>query len=155
MPDLPDVCPFSEEYDEVDEMIRDLATETGLPYGINPDLVGGDPDWHHYWGSLPGDHERHKASVEWRVKLFWELKARPAWVAAWRTAKRMDERVEELCERKGLRFAPHECPPWRVRVDDELPPPTGGGDHWTDSKRLAQRLRRQLEAELERVEGRR
>jgi hypothetical protein len=49
--------------------------------------------------------ERHKASVEWRVKLFCELKARPEWVAAWRVAKRMDERVEELCERKGLRFA--------------------------------------------------
>jgi hypothetical protein len=146
--DLPDVCPFSEEYDEVDEMIRDLATEKGLPYGINPDLVGGDPDYHAYWGSLPEDRERHKASVEWRVKLFWELKARPAWVAAWRAAKRMDERVEELCERRGLQFAPHECPPWWVRCDEELPPARTGFDHWEGTRRLAQRLRRELEAEI-------
>jgi hypothetical protein len=146
---LPDTCPFSEEYDEIDEMIRDLVAEKGLPHGIHPDCVGGDPDWHQYWGV--GSEERHKQSVEWRVKLFHELRSRPAWVTEWRAAKRLDERIEALCEAKGLRFAPHECPPWWVRVDDELPPSTGGGDHWTDSKRLAQRLRRQLEAELERV----
>src|SRR5688572_18402036 len=113
--DLPDTCPFSEEYNELDAMIRDLGREKGLPPGIHPDTVGGDPDGHSYWGN--GQEERHRQSVEWRVKLFWELKARPEWVAAWRAAKRMDERVEELCERKGLRFAPHECPPWWVRCD--------------------------------------
>jgi hypothetical protein len=144
--DLPDVCPFSAEYDEIDAMLHDLAVERGLPHGINPDLVGGDPDWHHYWGQ--GNEERHKVSVEWRVKLFWELKARPAWVAAWRAARRMDERVEALCEAKGWRFAPSECPPWAVRVDDELPPSTGCFDLWADSARLAQRLRRELEDEI-------
>jgi hypothetical protein len=144
---LPDVCPFSEQYDETDEMIRDLATEKGLPDGIDPDLVGGDPDGHHYWGN--GNEERHRESVEWRVRLFWELKARPSWVAAWRAAKRLDEQVEELCEAKGLRFAPHECPPWWVRVDDELPPFGGEfDDPWVESQRLAQRLRRRLEAEI-------
>ena len=80
-------------------MIRDLATEKQLPHDISPDLVGGDPDYHYYWGS--GQEERHRQSVEWRVKLFHELKARPAWVAAWRAEREMDERVKELCEARG------------------------------------------------------
>ena len=97
--ELPDTCPFSDEYDELDEMIRDLAHEKELPHGIHPDCVGGDPDYHHYWGN--GQQERHQQSVAWRVKLFWELKARPEWVAAWRAARDLDCRIKALCERKG------------------------------------------------------
>jgi hypothetical protein len=144
--DLPAACPFSEQYDEIDEMIRDLAHEKDLPYGIHPDSVGGDPDYHHYWGN--GQEERHRQSVEWRVKLFWELKARPAWVASWRAEKRLDERVKELCEAKGLRFGLWEMPPWRA--PDELP--EGWHPEWgnvLESLPQAVELRRQLIREIE------
>jgi hypothetical protein len=144
--ELPDTCPFAEQYGEIDEMIRDLAHEKDLPDGIHPDCVGPDPDYHHYWGN--GQEERHQQSVEWRVKLFWELKARPEWVAAWRAAKRLDERIRALCERKGLRFAPWEVPPWRA--PDELPPGfrPQAMHSYDASLPQAVELRRQLIAEL-------
>jgi hypothetical protein len=147
MSELPDTCPFSDEYDELDEMIRDLAHEKELPHGIHPDCVGGDPDYHHYWGN--GQQERHQQSVAWRVKLFWELKARPEWVAAWRAARDLDCRIKALCERKGYAFKPWETPPWRA--PDELPE----GYHpewenmWLASLPQAVELRRELIAEIE------
>jgi hypothetical protein len=144
--DLPDACPFSEHYDEIDAMIRALGREKGLPHGISPDIVGGDPDYHGYWGN--GQEERHRQSVEWRVKLFHELRARPEWVQQWRAAREMDRRVEELCAQKGLTFGPWECPPWWVQADDEIPEPRGEFDCWEATVPLAIRLRRQLEAEI-------
>jgi hypothetical protein len=145
--DLPETCPFSDEYGEIDKMIRDLAQEKDLPDGIHPDLVGPDPDYHKYWGW--GQDERHQQSVEWRVKLFVELKARPAWVAAWRAAKRLNERIKELCEAKGLRFRTFEVPPWRA--PDELPEGyrPERGNAWTESLPEAVQLRQQLIRELE------
>jgi hypothetical protein len=146
MTELPDTCPFSEGYDEIDEMIRDLAHEKDLPDGIHPDLVGGDPDYHHYWGW--GNAERHQQSVEWRVKLFWELKRRPEWIAEWRAARDLNRRIKALCGRKGYEFKPWEVPPWHA--PDELPQ---GHPGWTneylESLPHAVRLRRQLIAELE------
>jgi hypothetical protein len=138
--------PADLDLEELNEMIRDLGREKGLAPGIHPDLIGPDEDYHHYWGN--GNEERHKESVAWRRKLIAELKRRPDWIAEWRAAAEMDRRVEAICERKGLRFSPHECPPWWIRVDTELPPRRGSDDLWTESARLAQRLRRELEAEI-------
>jgi hypothetical protein len=130
--------------EELNEMVRDLGREVGLPFGIHPDLIGPDPDFHGYWGC--GQEERHKQSVAARRELIAELQRRPDWIAAWRAEREMDQRVRALCEEKGLEFAPWECPPWAVRVDDELP--DLGGTYWEQSMPLAQRLRRQLEAEI-------
>jgi hypothetical protein len=126
-------------------MIRDLGGEKGLPPGIHPDLIGPDPEDHNYWGC--GQQDRHRQSCIWRRKLIAELIQRPEWVAEWRAARSKDAAVRELCERKSLRIMPWECPPWRVRVDYELPEPSAT-DLWGASARLAQRLRRKLEAEI-------
>jgi hypothetical protein len=42
--------------------------------------------------------------------------------------------------------ASRECPPWQVRVDDKLSEQRGSDRIWDE--RLAQRLRRELEAEI-------
>jgi hypothetical protein len=60
--DLPETCPFDEAYTELDQMIRDLARERDLPPGISPDIVGGDPDYHHYWGCGRRSGTRHRSS---------------------------------------------------------------------------------------------
>jgi hypothetical protein len=60
--------------------------------------------------------------------------------------KCLNERIEDLCERKELHFGPHEIPPWEA--DDgpsPYPPMSAGSTTWP----LAQRLRRELIAELE------
>ena len=88
----------------------------------------------------------YREGQTWRRKALAELKRRPAWVAEWLADAEMDRRVEELCAAKGLSFAPHECPPWWVQSTETIAP----NDPWGGSKRLAQRLRRQLEAELKR-----
>jgi hypothetical protein len=133
--------------DELNEMVRDLGREKDLPPGIHPDLVGPDPDYHHYWGN--GNEERHRQSVEWRHKLIRELTRRPDWIAAWRAAEELDRRLRELCERKGLRFRPWEMPPWQVRLDE---PPPDPDNSWEESylatAPMAQRLRRELKAEI-------
>jgi hypothetical protein len=139
--------------EELDEMIRDLGREKGLPSGIHPDLVGPNLEDHDYWGC--GQQDRHRQSCIWRRKLITELKRRPEWIAEWRADAEMDRRIEELCKRKGLNFAPHECPPWQIGADEQLQPMNESSTGWDASKPLAQRLRRQLEAELERVGGRR
>jgi hypothetical protein len=139
-----DELPADLDPEELNEMIRDLGREKGLAPGIHPDLIGPDEDYHHYWGN--GDEERHKESVAWRRKLIAELKRQPEWVRQWLADAEMDRRVRELCEEKGLIFYPFECPPWAVRADDELP--ESHDNHWFGSARLAQRLRRQLEAEI-------
>jgi hypothetical protein len=130
--------------DELKEMICDLGREKGLPPGIHPHLIGPDPEDHNYWGC--GQQDRHRQSCMWRRKLIAELMRRPEWVAEWRAAQAMDGAVRALCERKGLTFRPWECPPWQVRVDDEVPEQRGSDRLWDE--RLAQRLRRELECEI-------
>ena len=142
--DLPETCSFDEAYTELDQMIRDLAREQGLLHGISPDIVGGDPDNHHYWGN--GQEERHKASVEWRVKLFHELRARPEWVSAWRAARELDRRIEQMCEERWVAVRAARNPAW-CTATDEIPEATSEfADCWEASRPLAIRLRRQLEA---------
>ena len=129
-------------------MIDDIAGELGCPDDVDPEFVDLDAD--------PDDaavviypHGKdgpalYREGQKWRRKALAELKRRPEWVAEWLADAEMDRRVQELCAAKQLRFAPHECPPWWVRCDEAI----GHADVWGGSKRLAQRLRRQLEAEL-------
>jgi hypothetical protein len=139
--------PYDLDPDELNAMVRDLAREKGLPVGTHPDLIGPDPDYHHYWGT--GNEERHKQSVEWRRKLIAELKRRPDWIAEWRAAEELDRRVRELCEAKGLRFRPWELAPWQVRLDDPPPAPSNPWEQgYLATAPMARRLRRELEAEL-------
>jgi hypothetical protein len=134
--------------DELNAMIRDLAREKGLPVGIHPDLIGPEEGYHHYWGT--GQEDRHRHSVEWRHKLIAELMRRPDWIREWRAAKALDQRVRELCERKGLRFKPWEMPPWQVRLDDPSADPDNPWEEgYLATAPMARRLRRELEAEIE------
>jgi len=149
--DLPPVCPFTDETTEIDAMILEIADEFGMPDDIYPDLVGPDPDFHAYWGSSPADVERHQRSVAWRRKLYAVLRRRPAWVARWRAQqaarRELDDRIEALCEARGLRFSPAEIPPWLA--PDELPEDFAPGTRvWDRSLPQAVRLRRRLVAEL-------
>jgi hypothetical protein len=60
--------------------------------------------------------------------------------------ERLNERIEELCERKGLHFQPHEIPPWDADEGPSPHPPASAGSlTWP----MAQKLRRELIAELE------
>jgi hypothetical protein len=151
--ELPDVDP-----ETLGEMIRDMAREIGCPHwAYGPDLVklGEIPIGIYGFnaGCTPSGVEMYREGQRWRRKAMAELNQRPEWVAEWLADAEMDRRVEELCERKGLRFAPHECPPWMIRCDEELPPPVNEfATGWDASMPLAQRLRRQLEAEI-RAEG--
>lgn len=60
----------------------------------------------------------------------------------------LDRRIRALCEARGLTFLPHELPPWQVPAEGEphhtYPPGHGIRKQWP----MAQRLRRELEAEL-------
>lgn len=62
----------------------------------------------------------------------------------------LNRRIEEICTERGLTFAPWECPPWEC---DEGPSPwpadTAGAELWPK----AQRLRRQLIAEINNKEN--
>lgn len=143
--ELPDVAP-----ETLNAMIRDIAREMGCPYWASPDLVALDHIPLYVYGGNTGCKrtylDEYREGQHWRRKAIAELKLRPEWVSQWLADAEMDRRVKELCEQKGLRFAPFECPPWMVRVDEELPDPQDG--MWGQSARLAQRLRRQLEAEI-------
>ena len=135
-------------------MIGDVARELGCPYDVFPDHVDltADPD------VVAGGFNRgcfrdgklwdgptiYREGQKWRRKALAELKRRPEWVAQWLADAEVDWRVEELCAAKGLRFAPHECPPWWVRCDEVI----GHDGMRGEGARLAQRLRRQLEAEI-------
>jgi hypothetical protein len=133
--------------EQLDEMIRDLGREKGLPPGIHPDLVGPDPEDHDYWGC--GQQDRHRQSCIWRRKLIAELTQRPEWIADWRADRELDRRIEALCEAKGLHFQPWELTPWSVSTDGE-PHPTYPDGHLVRKQwGMAQRLRRQLLRELE------
>jgi hypothetical protein len=60
----------------------------------------------------------------------------------------MDRRIEELCRLKGLTFMPWEVPPWEVQTEGEPHPTYPPGHPVRKQWPLAQRLRRELEAEL-------
>jgi hypothetical protein len=143
--ELPDVS-----VDVLNRMIADIARELGCPYWASPDLVELDRIPGYIYGGNVGCKrtalDEYKEGQKWRHKAIAELKRRPEWVSDWLADGEMDRRVEELCEAKGLRFAPYECPPWWVRCDEELPDPHDS--LWYQSARLAQPLRRQLEAEI-------
>ena len=129
--------------DELNAMIAALGEEMGVPHGVHPDMVDStaDPEPYHA-AALYRDGQR------WRRKIIAELKKRPGWIAEFRAAAEMDRKVEELCRMKGLNFMPWEVPPWEVQVEGEphpsYPPGHGVRKQWP----LAQRLRRELEAEL-------
>jgi hypothetical protein len=57
----------------------------------------------------------YREGQKWRREAIAELKRRPEWIEQWLADRELDRRIEELCEAKGLRFAPHECPPLGTR----------------------------------------
>jgi hypothetical protein len=61
----------------------------------------------------------------------------------------LDNRIKELCERKGLTFKPWEPEPWEVHED--LPEPTDGtvwSELWPKAVALRLALIRELQAEI-------
>jgi hypothetical protein len=62
----------------------------------------------------------------------------------------LNERIEALCRAKGLTFRPWQVTPWDV---DERPSPWGLGSAGTISWPKAQRLRRELIAEIKAQES--
>jgi hypothetical protein len=146
------MLPSDLDPEELNEMIRDLGRELGCPDGIYPDLIRPDPDNHSYWGQ--GNEERHRESAVWRRKLIKELGTRPKWIAQWWAEVALDQRIRALCEAKGMSFQPHELAPWEVPAEGEpdhtYPPGHGVRKQWP----IAQRLRRELEAELAAEDGR-
>jgi hypothetical protein len=60
--------------------------------------------------------------------------------------KCLNERIEALCEARGLHFGPHEICPWEA---DDGPCPYSPGSAGALSWPLAQNLRRELIAEIE------
>jgi hypothetical protein len=57
----------------------------------------------------------------------------------------IDDRIRELCHRRGMTFRPWEVTPWEVNAG---PCPWPQGDCWRETWPAAQALRRQLIAEL-------
>jgi len=132
--------------EELNAMIAALGREKGLPGGIYPDLIGPDPDNHSYWGR--GNEERHRQSVEWRRRLLAELACSPEWIAEWRVARELDQRIRQLCKRKNLVFRPWECHP--ADAPDEMPESDPDAMHmYAGTMPAAVRLRAWLIAELE------
>ena len=132
--------------EELNDMISDAAEELGWSsYNVKPGLVGGDKD---HGGSMPKDVENYHKALKVRQRTSAWLRKHPEWIAEWRAERELDRRIELLCEVKGLTFAPWECPPWQVRVDDQLPGATEWTSIWDESAYFAQRLRRELQAEL-------
>jgi hypothetical protein len=147
--ELPDV-----DVETLNAMIADLGREMGCPPAgtvYPPDLVElGEIPGHIYGynrGCRPDGLEMYREGQRWRRKIIAELKARPEWAAQWLAAAELDRRIEALCERMGLHFAPHEMPPWMA--PDEASGSLDGTEFYRSSLPEAVRLRRQLIRELE------
>jgi hypothetical protein len=141
------------EGEELNELICALAEEKDIPQDVySPNLVELDTIPGHIYG-LTTEQGRgidmYRRGQEWRRRLLAELRRRPAFVAEWRTAQDLNARIKALCAAKRYQFMPWEMTPWQVHED--TPPPDGGwaGPAWQESYPKAQRLRRQLLAELE------
>lgn len=138
---------------DLDKMIAALAREHEVPQWVySPDLVDLDriPDHIHGFnrGCTPSGIEMYREGQKWRRRLIAELCRRPDWIAEWHAARDLDQRIEDLCRRKGLEFRPWEMPPWRA--PDELPEPSADRMHaYGGTIQAAVRLRRRLIAELE------
>jgi hypothetical protein len=113
--------------------------ESGLA-GLNRGMV--DPET----GRAVDGVSLYREGQAWRRKILDELRRQPKWVAEWRAEAAHDQRIKELCEAKGYKFAPHECEPWAVPSEGAWPygPTSAGAFSWPK----AQKLRRQLEREL-------
>jgi hypothetical protein len=60
----------------------------------------------------------------------------------------LNERIRELCNKRGLTFKPWQCEPWAV--DDgpsPWPPTTAGAVTWTKARALRKELIAELKAE--------
>jgi hypothetical protein len=138
--------------DTVDEMVADMARELGCPWDVFPEHARPGPVPLEAQGLNAGCVRSgvalYKEAQQWRRKALRELKRNPEWVEGRLAEVRLNERVEALCAERGYSFAPHETPPWAVSADG--PSPWGdrgcaGALTWP----AAQRLRRQLVAEIE------
>jgi hypothetical protein len=133
----------------------------GCPYDVFPDHVElGEDIPAHVRGfnrgclrdGKPWDGVTiYREGQRWRRLIIEEVRQRPEWIRAWRAARELDRRIEELCQRKGLRFAPHETPPWWA--PDEMPERAPGESPrtsaWDTTLPQAVKLRQQLKAEIE------
>ena len=61
------------------------------------------------------------------------------------TLDELDAKIEQICESKGMKFKPWECPPWNAREERVV----NDGTVWAESYPKAQALRRMLIAEIE------
>jgi hypothetical protein len=134
---------------ELDRIIRVLADQQGLTEpGVHADLVAVDEIPGHVYGLNYGTGLECYCKAQRLRRQLIEM-ITPDLVAEFRAHWRLNERIEALCKRKGLRFAPWELTPWSV--SDEGPPhstyPAGHPIHAQWPK--AQRLRRQLIADIE------
>jgi hypothetical protein len=85
-----------------------------------------------------------------------EGREKPSTYSSRRPGRQVPTIVDQgaLCEAKGMSFQPHELAPWEVPAEGEpdhtYPPGHGVRKQWP----MAQRLRRELEAELAAEDGR-
>jgi hypothetical protein len=150
--------------DELDAMIADLAVERGVPYGVHPDMVRPGPVPPDVMGlnrgcvhdGKPADGPTlYKLGQEWRRRLIRELERSPEWVAEWRAAVALNERIRALCAARNYAFAPWEVHP--ADCDDGPSPwPSGcaGSMSWPHAQKLRARLIAEL-AEADRKQQRR
>jgi anaerobic selenocysteine-containing dehydrogenase len=136
--------------DEMNEMIRELARELGCPSWAHPDLVEIDhipPRAYGLNSRCPRTGlDEYREGQQWRRRAIAELQHRPDWIAEWRAARDLDRRIEDLCERKGMRFAPYETTPWQV--GDSPEPERADGTFATHTRPAARELRRRLIREI-------
>jgi hypothetical protein len=140
----------------VDEMVGDMARELGCPHDVSPEYArpGAPPPELAgcNLGCSPTGVERYKEAQQWRRRALRELKRNPEWVEDWLAEVELNRRIEALCRERDYHFMPHETKPWEVSTDGPSPWPEGcaGALSWPG----AQRLRRQLIAELRQAEER-
>ena len=128
---------YSKADRELDAQIRDMRISCGLgPCGTGmhvPENVTDDgPSY------AERDPEGYAAAQRLRHELIDKIARSPRWVQKWRAGRDLNTRIEQLCERKGLRFKPWEPLPW-----------------WLSAEGPALKLRRRLIAELEAADAQR